>query len=103
MQRKILDIVNIELEKGTATGVSIETPVAPILLILTQKGFIMCGVLDVEGLDTLLPGKMAAAKISGARSFEDLLANEVAASTQKAQEMGVKSGMTGRKALDCLM
>jgi len=103
MQKKILDVVNIELEKGIASGVSIETPEAPILLILTQKGFIMCGVLDVEGLDALLPGKMAAAKISGVRTFEDLLTKKVVTATEKAQAMGVSPGMVGKEALNCLM
>jgi uncharacterized protein YunC (DUF1805 family) len=100
---KFLEVTPVILDKGTALGVSVATPEAPILLIKATHGFIMCGVLDVAGLDELLPGKIAAAKISGVRSVEDLLNKNVRGMTVRARALGVTEGMTGKEALEKMM
>lgn len=100
MTDKLVDVVQISLSKGVAFGISIETTEVPILMIRTDKGFVMCGVLDVPALDKLLPGKIAAAKISGVRTFEDLLNKKVASATERAKILGVTDEMTGREALE---
>jgi len=103
MADRFLEIAHIKLENGMAFGVLVETPEAPILLIRATKGFIMCGALDVASLDEILPGKIAAAKISRVKTFDDLLKNKVVAATLKARELGVTEQMTGKDALEKMM
>jgi len=100
MTDKFLEVIHIPLSKGIATGISIATTEVPIIMIRTDKGFIMCGALDVPALDKLLPGKIAAAKVSGVKTFEDLLNKKVACATERAKSLGITNEMTGREALE---
>ena len=68
----------------------------PLLLIVGEKGFIMCGYLNVEVAESL---QVAAAMVSGVKSFQDVLEAEIKAATSKARKMGISLGMKGREAL----
>mgnify|MGYP003882374113 CR=1 FL=1 len=82
-------------------GVKVELPNSPPLLILVaDRGFVMCGYLNVQAAERL---GVAAAMVSGVRDFEDILEAEVRACTSRAREMGIKEGMRGREALELLM
>jgi uncharacterized protein YunC (DUF1805 family) len=63
--------------------------VAPLLLIKGDKGFVMCGFLNMEAAERL---GAAAAMVSGVKTFEDVLNAEVKAATTKAKELGVQVG-----------
>jgi len=43
--------------------------------------------------------QVAAAMVSGVKSFQDVLEAEIKAATSKAREMGINLGMKGREAL----
>ncbi|MDV0444832.1 hypothetical protein MmiAt1_03750 [Methanimicrococcus sp. At1] len=76
---------------------SISLDAAPFLLIRSaDKSFLACGFLDIAAADGL---SACAAKVRGVQTFEDMMAAEVAAVTKKAEEKGVKIGMTGKEAL----
>jgi uncharacterized protein YunC (DUF1805 family) len=45
---------------------------------------------------------VAAAVVSGVKSFDDVLNGEVRAVTSKAEALGVKVGMSGEEALKCM-
>jgi len=68
----------------------------PLLLITSEKGFVMCGFLNVESAEKL---GVAAAVISGVKTFEDVLNGQVKAATTKAKSLGVEIGMKGIDAL----
>ena len=69
-----------------------------MLLLLCQKGYIMCGYLNKEAADKFDD----AAPVIGGSSFEEILANPVKAVTAKAAELGVEVGMTGAQAAEKL-
>jgi uncharacterized protein YunC (DUF1805 family) len=69
---------------------------APLLLIIADKGFVMCGFLNVEVAEKL---GIAAAMVSGVKTFDDVLNAEVKATTSKAKDLGVDIGMKGADAL----
>jgi len=79
-----------------STGIQIDAGNAPLLILIANKGFIMCGYLNIEVSEKLGD---AACVVRGVRSFEDVLNAKIVALTSKAKEFGITEGMTGREAL----
>jgi uncharacterized protein YunC (DUF1805 family) len=78
-------------------GVRVELPESPpLLVIVAEKGFVMCGFLNLDAAEKL---GVAAAVVSGVRTFEDVLNAEIKGVTDKAKELGVRVGMRGVEAL----
>ncbi|MDI3538962.1 MAG: hypothetical protein PWR29_572 [Methanolobus sp.] len=92
-------IEKIELSNGTAFGLSYQMQKAPLIVINADKGFVMCGYLDLEAATAL--GDVAV-KVKGVRTFEDVLKAQVVGATPSAISLGVKVGMTGREALELM-
>ncbi len=65
-----------------------------LLLLLCEKGYIMCGYLNQPAAETFGD---AAAIVSGS-NFEEILKNPVKSVTPQAAELGVAVGMTGAEA-----
>lgn len=81
-------------------GVRVELPDSPpLLVVVADKGFVMCGFLNVSVAERL---GVAAAVVSGVKSFEDVLNGEVKAVTGGAEALGVRVGMKGVEALKCM-
>jgi len=80
-----------------ALGIKVELGKAPLLLIRAEKGFVMCGYLNVAVADSL--GEVAA-RVSGVSSFEDVLEAKIIEVSEKAKEQGITEGITGREALE---
>ena len=80
-------------------GVKVRLPNANLLILIGDKGYIMCGYLNLEAAEA--KGE-AAAVVSGVSTFSDMLKGEVKAATSKAKELGVKQGMSGESALEIL-
>jgi uncharacterized protein YunC (DUF1805 family) len=78
-------------------GVGIELEKAPLLVVKGKKGFLMCGYLNIKVAEKLGD---AAARVTGAGTFEEMLRAEVAEVTEKARGLGIKEGITGREALE---
>jgi len=94
-------VEQLDLEGRKVLGIKIELPGSPPLLVLVaEKGFVMCGYLNVQAAEKL---GVAAAMVSGVRTFEDVLEASVRACTSRARQMGVEEGMKGREALEKLM
>ncbi len=78
-------------------GVRVELPDSPPLLVVTaEKGFVMCGFLNMAAAERL---NVAAAMVSGVRTFEDVLNAQIKAATTKAKSLGVETGMKATEAL----
>ena len=94
---RLIYIEKIKIGDKTVLGLKVELPDSPpLLLMVGEKGFIMCGYLNVEVAERL---QAAAAMVSGVKSFQDVLEAEIKAATSKAREMGISLGMKGREAL----
>ncbi|RLI11055.1 DUF1805 domain-containing protein [Candidatus Bathyarchaeota archaeon] len=94
-------VSQVEVGGRKALGVKVELlDSPPLLLLVAEKGFVMCGYLNLEVAEKL---GAAAAIVSGVRTFEDVLEAPVKACTSRARQMGVEEGMRGREALARLM
>lgn len=93
----MINIASLKVEGKTCLGVRVELPDSPPLLILVaDKGFVMCGFLNVDAAERL---GVAAAMVSGVKTFEDVLNASVKAVTSKAKAFGVMVGMKGAETL----
>ncbi|RLI13617.1 DUF1805 domain-containing protein [Candidatus Bathyarchaeota archaeon] len=91
----------VDVDGRKILAVKVELPGSPpLLLLVAEKGFVMCGYLNIEVAERL---GVAAAMVSGVRTFEDVLEAPIRALTSKARELGVKEGMKGREALKRFM
>ena len=100
----MIRIQPVKLARGMAIGVMVELPKTRALSISTDKGYVMGGLLDVPILDELHPERrVVAARVTGVREIEDLLAATVRDCTRAAAELGIHPGMTGRDALDLML
>ena len=87
----------IKLKTGTALGVKIELGAAPLVLIKAEKGFAMCGYLNIETANKLGDCAVVA---KGVKSFEDMLNAKAIDVSEAAVRLGIKEGMTCREALE---
>ena len=93
----MISVMSVKVNDETCLGVRVELPDSPpLLLVVADKGFVMCGFLNVDVAEKL---GVAAAVVSGVKSFEDVLNAEVKAITSKARDLSVSVGMKGVDAL----
>ncbi len=90
-------VEQIKLRNGVALGIKIEMGSAPLLLIKAEKGFVMCGYLNVSVANAL--GDIAA-KVTGVSTFEEVLQAKIVEVSGKAKSIGIVEGMNGREALE---
>jgi len=89
--------MSVKVYDKIGLGVKVELPgSSPLLLVVAEKGFVMCGFLNVDAAERL---GVAAAVVSGVKSFEDVLNADVKAATSGAKMLGVEVGMKGVEAL----
>lgn len=94
-----MQIETIKLNKGNAMGLKWDMEHAPLLIIKAPRGFVMCGYLNMTVAEQL--GDVAA-KVTGVRSFDDVLKSRVVEVSSAARDLGVRVGMTAYDALDLM-
>jgi len=93
----MISIMTVKVDGKSCLGLRTDLPDSPPLLLITaEKGFVMCGFLNVESAEKL---GVAAAVVSGVKTFDDVLSGQVKAVTSKAKSLGVEVGMKGADAL----
>ncbi len=93
----MINVASLKIGDKTCLGANVSIPDSPPLLIITaEKGFVMCGYLNVDVAEKL---NVCAAVVSGVKTFEDVLNGQVKAVTSKAKSLGVDVGMRGSDAL----
>jgi len=93
----MINVASLKVDGKACLGVRVELPDSPpLLLVVAEKGFVMCGFLNVDAAERL---GVAAAVVSGVKNFEDVLNAQVKALTSKAESQGVEAGMKGAEAL----
>ncbi|MEK4854527.1 DUF1805 domain-containing protein [Paenibacillus sp. FSL H7-0756] len=85
-------------------GVEVKLPKTTLLSISTDKGYIMCGALDIGLLnETLSDRQIIAARAVGVRTLSQLLAAPLESVTLEAEKLGIVPGMSGAEALLLMM
>jgi len=93
----MIEVTTIKLDGKACMGMRVDLPDGPpLLLVVADKGFVMCGFLNMETAERL---GVAAAMVSGVKTFEDVLDAQVKAATNKANSLGVEVGAKGSEAL----
>lgn len=90
----MIEIDQIKVGDRSLLALKVEMPEAPPLLLLRgEKGFVMCGYLNLEVAERL---GLAAAVVTGVKSFEDVLNAQIKGATTKASALGLERGKTVR-------
>jgi len=93
----MINVTTVKVDSKACIGLRVDLPESPpLLLMVAEKGFLMCGFLNIEAAEKL---GVAAAMVSGVKTFEDVLNAQVKAATTKAKNSGVETGMKGSEAL----
>jgi uncharacterized protein YunC (DUF1805 family) len=93
----LLAVECLRVDGFSFLGVRVDLPDSPpLLLIVAEKGFVMCGFLNLDAAEKL---GVVAAVVSGVKTFEDVLEGEIKGVTSKAEALGVRVGMSGLEAL----
>jgi uncharacterized protein YunC (DUF1805 family) len=89
----MISVTTLKVDGKSCLGLRTDLPDSPpLLLIIAEKGFVMCGFLNIEAAEKL---GVAAAVVSGVKSFDDVLNGQVKAVTSKARSLGVEVGING--------
>lgn len=101
----MIKMTPIKLDNGTAIGISVNYPKTTLLSISTETGYIMCGILDIETVDTLhAERRIIAARLINVRNFEDMLNGTIESATRLALHLGIIPGeTTGKQALEIML
>jgi uncharacterized protein YunC (DUF1805 family) len=89
-------VEEIKLENGSALGLKMDMEHAPLLVIRAAKGFVMCGYLNIDVANKL--GDVAV-RVSGVKSFEDVLNAKAVDVSEAAKKLGITIGMPAKIAL----
>lgn len=96
----MIQMYPIDIEGHTFIAVSVELPKTNLLTVSNEKGYIMCGALDVSLLNEKLKDrKVIAGRAVGVKTIEQLLNAPLESITFQAEELGIIEGMIGREAL----
>jgi uncharacterized protein YunC (DUF1805 family) len=93
----MISVTTLRVDGKSFMGLRTDLPDSPPLILVTgEKGFVMCGFLNVESAEKL---GVTAAVVSGVKTFDDVLNGQVKAVTSKAKNLGIDVGMKGADAL----
>lgn len=90
----------ISLTNGKATGYALDLGNAPLLIITATDGYLMCGYLNIAAANKL--GDVAG-RVTGVKTFDDMLHASVAEVSDRARERGLQVGMSGQEFLNTLL
>lgn len=97
---RMIDVKPINLDGYVFIAVSVQLPKTTLLVVSSDKGYIMCGALDVSLLNEKLKDrKIIAGRAVGVRTIEELLEAPLESVTNEAEKLGITKGMPGKKAL----
>lgn len=96
----MVEMSPIVIENHQFTAVTVKLPKTNFMAITNDKGYIMCGALDVALLNEKLKDrKIVAGRAVGVRTLEQLLEAPLESVTLEAEELGITIGMKGKDAL----
>ena len=93
-------VENLDINGTAFQGLKVELKgIPPLILIEGDKGFVMCGYLNIDAAESL--GAIAAL-VSGVSSWEDVLNAQVKVATTKAKALGLEPGRVVRDVIAAL-
>ncbi|WP_397541130.1 YunC family protein [Rossellomorea aquimaris] len=96
----LMNLSPVEIEGHTFLAVSVQLPKTNLLVVTSDKGYIMCGALDVGLLNEKLKDrKIIAGRAVGVKTIQQLIDAPLESVTHEAEQLGITSGMPGREAL----
>jgi uncharacterized protein YunC (DUF1805 family) len=96
----MVTVTPILIENHPFIAVSVQLPKTNLLAIASDKGYIMCGALDVGLLNEKLKSRgIIAGRAVGVRTVEQLLEAPLESVTIAAEELGITVGTKGKDAL----
>jgi uncharacterized protein YunC (DUF1805 family) len=96
----MMKMTPIELEGRTVIGIEVMLPKTTLLAVTTDKGYIMCGALDIGLLNERLKERgIIAARAVGVKTLQELLDAPMESVTHGAEALGVVPGIRGREAI----
>lgn len=96
----MIEVGQLKVGGKTALGLKVDLPNSPPLVaVVAEKGFVMCGFLDMEAAEKL---DVVGVMVSGVKTVDEMLSAEVTAATSKAKLKGIRRGMKGREAVTLL-
>ena len=96
----MISVEPLLLDGKPFTAVTVKLPKTNFMSISNDRGYIMCGALDVQLLNEKLQDrKIIAARVVGVRTIDQLLEAPLESVTIEAENIGIAAGMTGRDAL----
>ncbi|MGG3693908.1 YunC family protein [Heyndrickxia ginsengihumi] len=96
----MINVFPIQLEDHTFIATSVKLPKTNLLTISNDKGYIMCGALDVGLLNSQLKDRhIVAGRAVGVKTIEQLLESPLESITFEAEKLGIHVGMVGKEAL----
>jgi len=96
----MIDVHPIHFEEGTAMAVTVRLPKTTLLAVTTDKGYIMCGALDVGLLNERLASReIIAGRAVGVKTIQELLDAPLESVTVSAERLGITAGTIGRDAV----
>lgn len=96
----MIELSPVEIDGHMFKAVTVLLPKTTLLAVASDKGYIMCGALDVGLLnDKLKDRKIIAGRAVGVRTIEQLLNAPLESVTFEAEALGIYKGMIGKDAL----
>jgi uncharacterized protein YunC (DUF1805 family) len=96
----MMELSPIIIEGHTFLSVSVKLPKTNLLVVTSEKGYIMCGALDVGLLNEKLKDrKVIAGRAVGVKTIEQLLEAPLESVTYEAENLGIHKGMPGKEAM----
>lgn len=96
----MIELSPIVIDGYTFLAVTVHLPKTTLLVVTSDKGYIMCGALDVGLLNEKLhERKIIAARAVGVKTIDQLLDAPLESVTFEAEKLGIHPGMTGKDAL----
>lgn len=96
----MIEVKPLLFPEGTALAITVRLPKTTLLAVTTDKGYIMCGALDISLLNEKLADReIVAGRAVGVRSIQELLDAPLESVTTAAQQRGIVAGMTGNEAV----
>jgi len=96
----MIQVKPIQIDNRTAIGITVDLPKTTLIAVATDKGYIMCGALDVALLnDRLKERQIVAGRAVGVRTLKDLLEAPLESVTDAAKQLGITPGTKGRDAV----
>jgi uncharacterized protein YunC (DUF1805 family) len=96
----MVTLTPVVIENHQFTAITINLPKTNFLAVTNEKGYIMCGALDVALLNDKLKDRgIIAGRAVGVRTIEQLLEAPMESVTTEAERLGITKGIKGKDAL----